>query len=206
MSDALGWPFLIGAGRRHEYRTLIAPAFLVAASEHGLLDRHAGRTPGGETRVVRIRSDDHPLWMAYATHPVTEADVPDPRDEHGRPLQVLAGFVCDAPIDRPDPGDLAVALESGMAVYRRYLADEDRFGVLTSEAFPLRSILRSAAPGPAPAPRRGVSHRVLAAVGLAVALLAAAVTTLVVTLSGGESRPACTPPPRPPATASPACR
>jgi hypothetical protein len=199
MNDAQGWPFLIGAGRRHEYRTLIAPAFLVAASEYGILDRYASRTPEGETRVVQIRSTGHPLWMAYVTHTVTAADVPDPRDEHSRPLQVLTGFVCGAPIERPDPGDLAVALDTGMAVYRRYLQDEDRFGVLRSEAFPLRSVLRPAAApaaAPVPRPRRpDISRRTLTVLGLAAALLAAAVTVLLVTLSGGSPQPACTPPP-----------
>jgi hypothetical protein len=199
MNDAQGWPFLIGAGHRHEYRTLIAPAFLIAAAEYGILDRHAGRTPDGETRVVQIRSTGHPLWMAYATHTVTAADVPDPRDEHGRPLQVLAGFVCDTPIERPDPGDLAVVLDTGLAVYRRYLEDEDRFGVLASEAFPLRSVLRpAAAPAAALAPRLrpgGMSRRTVTMLGLAAALVAAAVTTLLVTLSGGAPQPVCTPPP-----------
>jgi hypothetical protein len=199
MNEAQGWPFLIGAGRRHEYRTLIAPAFLITASEYGILDRHAGRTPDGETRVVQIRSAGHPLWMAYATHTVTQADVPDPRDEHSRPLQILTGFVCDAPIERPNPADLAVTLDTGMAVYRRYLEDEDRFGVLASEAFPLRSVLRRAAASaaaPAPQPgRRDVSRRTLAVLGLAAALLVAAVATLVVALSGGDPQPACTSPP-----------
>ena len=198
MSDAQGWPFMIGAGRRHEYRTLIAPAFLVATSEYGILDRHAGRTAEGETRVVQIRSTGRPLWMAYATHTVTEADVPNPRDEHNRPLQILAGFVCDAPIERPDPGDLAITLDTGMAVYRRFLEAEDRFGVLASEAFPVRSVMRpAAAPAAALTPRprrRGMSHRALIMLGIVAALLAAAVTTLLVTSSSGDLQPGCTPP------------
>src|SRR5688572_28101249 len=152
MTDARGWPFLIGAGRRHEYRTLIAPDFLIAAGEPGILDRHAGELPDGETRVVPIRAARGPLWMAYTPYTVTAADVADPRDEHGRPLQLLSGFVCAAPIDRVDPGDLAVTLDAGIAAYRRYLADEDQFGLLPSAAFPLRSVLRPAA-APAPAPR-----------------------------------------------------
>jgi hypothetical protein len=190
MSEARGWPFLIGAGRRHEYRTLIAPDFLVEASEYGIIDRHASRTADGQTRVVQIRTDDHPLWMAYATWTVTEADVPDARDEHGRPLQVLAGFVCDAPIHQPDPADLAVAHDTGMAVYRHYLADEDRFGVLASEPYPLRSILRPAVTTPRPpqAPPSALTRRNISILSLAALVLAAVVAVLVVTLSGGDDQ------------------
>jgi hypothetical protein len=189
MTEARGWPFLIGAGRRHEYRTLIAPAFLVDAAEHGVLDRHAGEVPDGEVRVVRVRPE---LWMAYTAYTVTAADVPDPRDEHGRPLRILAGFVCAAPIERPDPGDLAVALDNAIAVYRRYLQDEDRFWVLASEAFPLRSGLRSAPRTPA----GGTSRRTLTLLVLAAVVLAAVVVAaLLLTLPGGEPDPACSAPP-----------
>jgi len=199
MTEARGWPFLIGAGRRHEYRTLIAPAFLVAAAEYGILDRHAGELPDGEVSVVRLRAGGGPLWMAYGSYPVTAADVPDPRDEHGRPLQVLAGFVCEAPIERPDPGDLAITRDTGIAVYRRYLADEDRFGVLASEPFPLRSAVRPVAP----APRTEKGGRTLILLVLAVAL-AAVVAALLLALPGGEPRPACSTPP--PAAGSADCR
>jgi hypothetical protein len=213
MSEARGWPFLIGAGRRHEYRTLIAPDFLVEASEYGILDRHARRTADGETRVVQIRTDDRPLWMAYATWTVTEADVPDARDEHGRPLQVLAGFVCDAPIHQPDPDDLAIAHDTGMAVYRRYLADEDRFGVLASEPYPLRSILRPAVTTrrPPQAPAGALTRRNISILSLAALVLAAVVAVLVVTRSGGGDQnidPTCSAPTAAIATAepTPTCR
>jgi hypothetical protein len=198
MSSARGWPFFIGAGRRYEYRTLIAPRFLVEAAEYGILDRHAGRTADGEIRVARVRSGNSPLWMAYSTRTVTEADVPGARDEHGRPLQVLAGFVCDTPIEQPDPADLAVAHDTGMAVYRRYLADEDRFGVLGSEPYPLRSVLRPAVTtsprpaatpsGPPQAPPGALGRRSVQILSLAALVLAAVVAVLVVTLSGGDDQ------------------
>jgi hypothetical protein len=212
--ETRGWPFLIGAGRRHEYRTLIAPGFLVAASEYGILDRHAGRTADGETRVVRIRSGSHPLWIAYATRTVTEADVPDPRDEHGRPLQVLAGFVCEAPVERPDPADLAIARDTGMSVYRHYLDDEDRFGVLSSEPFALRSTMRPAAPPdrPAPGPRPRPGRWTAAIVGAAALVLAALITVFAVTVSTGDGPvdngdPTCAPTATAAATGpAPTCR
>jgi hypothetical protein len=198
-SEARGWPFLIGAGRRHEYRTLIAPDFLVEAAEYGIIDRYAAGTPGERTRVVPTRSGDHPLWMAYAARPVTEADVPDPRNEHGRPLRVLAGFVCDAEVLRPDPADLAVAHDTGMAVYRRYRAAGARFGVLASEPYPLRSVL-AAAPPPPPPPRPVLPgrRRTAAILGAAALALAALVTVLLVSLSGGDgpgkdATPTCAP-------------
>ena len=211
MSEARGWPFLIGAGRRHEYRTLIAPDFLVEASEYGILDRHAGRTADGETRVVQIRTDERPLWMAYATWPVTEADVPNARDEHGRRLQVLAGFVCGAPIHHPDPADLAVAHDTGMPVYRHYLADEDGFGVLSSQPYPLRSILRPAVTTRRPPQARpgALTRRNISVLSLAALVLAAVVAVLVVTFSGGgdqDTDPPCSTPTAAIAEPTPTCR
>ena len=211
MTEAQGWPFLIGAGRRHEYRTLLAPAFLVTAQQYGILDRHATRTPPGESRVVQLGPG---LWMAYATHALT-----DTRDEHNRPLQLLAGFVCSAPIDRLDPADLATALNAGAALYRRYLTTEDNFEVAPSEPFPLRSAplgsapLRStprrstasAAPAPSagptasaalapPASRPRPPTRAFVALAVAAALVAAAIALVVVTLSGGNPQQVvCTP-------------
>jgi len=175
MSEARGWPFLIGAGRRHEYRTLVAPGFL---AEYGLLDRHAGRLPDGESRVVEIRPD---LWIVYAAHTVHGT-----RDEHNRPLRVLAGFATEVPIDRLDPSDLATALDAGMPWYERYLADEERFGVVASEPFPLRSVPVAAPPAP---PRRLIP---LVLAGLAVVVVA--VVALVIGLAGGDRTPACGPP------------
>jgi hypothetical protein len=208
--EAAGWPFLIGAGRRHEYRTLIAPDFLVETARYGIIDRHAGQAPDDETRVVRIRTGDHPLWMAYAARTVTEADVPDPRDEHGRPLRLLAGFVCDAEILEPDRGDLAVAHDTGLAVYRRYLADEDGFGVLASEPYPLRSILGTTTPPPPPPRPVRPRRRTAAILGAAAIVLAALLAALAVSLSGGagpadDDTPACAPATAAAAAPTPAC-
>jgi hypothetical protein len=206
---ARGWPFLIGAGRRHEYRTLIAPGFLVAAAEYGIIDRHARETAEGETRVVQIRSADRPLWMAYVTTTVTEAEVRNPRDEHNRPLQVLTGFVCAAPIERADPADLAAAYDTGMRVYRRYLDEEDRFEVLGSEAYPLRSDLRPAVVPP-PAPRRPVrpapmSRRNLSIVGALAVVVVAVITALAVAMFGGSGDPVCVETTAPAAEEIPVC-
>jgi hypothetical protein len=215
-----GWPFLIGAGRRHEYRTLLAPDFLVAGSEYGLLDRYVRRTADGENRVVQIRAAPRALWIAYTTSTVTPADVPDPRDEHSRPLQVHAGFVCaGALLGEPDATDLAVAREAGMAVYRRYLDDEDRFGVEASAAYPLRSAVRPAGVAAARSgatapvrrrPGRRVSRRAAWMWGLIGLGLVAVVTGFVVAVSGGDGgkidgEPSCGPTPTPAAVAADDC-
>ena len=215
--EAHGWPFLIGAGRRHEYRTLVAPDFLVEAAAYGALDRYVGRTADGEIGAVEIRWADRPFWAVYRTETVTEADVPDPRDEHGRPLQVLAGFVCPGRVPAPDTADLAVARDAGMAVYRRYLDAEDRFGVVASTPFPLRSVLPRAAmtagarstritPG---APSAARSPRIRPAWALrrttwvlGLAALAAAVIAVLVLIVPGGGEPQPTDPSCAPSTAS----
>ena len=184
-----GWPFLIGAGRRHEYRTLLAPRFLVTANEYGLLDRHAGRLPEGETRVVQAGPG---VWLAYRSYAV-----PDARDEHNRPLRVLAGFVSRSPIGEPDPADLAVGLDAAMPVYRRYLEAEDDFGVLPSDPFPLRG---AAVPAERPVPSR--AYRLIAMVA---AVAVAALTVLVIVLTHGSADQPCTEPSATTATTPQAC-
>jgi hypothetical protein len=78
-----------------------------------------------------------------------------------------------------------------MGGFRRYLADEDRFGVLGSEPYPLRSILRPAVTMPPQAPPGRPGRRRLPILSLAALVLAAVVAVLVVTLSGG-GEPVCT--------------
>jgi hypothetical protein len=144
MAPTEGWPFLVGAGRRHDYNVLLAPNFLVADATHGRLGDVVAPTPvDAPPHVIEaVTSTGQRLGIAYATHLVSAADVAQPRDEHGRPLRLMYGFVCTAgQIETPATTDLDAARAASLAIYRRYLEDEDRFTTATSTAFLLRSTI-----------------------------------------------------------------
>jgi hypothetical protein len=158
-----GWAFLVARGRRRGYRTILAPAFVADRNEQGVLTEGV-RSDGDQSRVTRI---DHvvaptagPLTLTYRTHRLLYDDLdatgPDDggdgehaaddlvTDDHGRPLDLLYGFVLAARnVDRVDEADLRVAKDQGLQAYRRFLADEDAFTVQTSQRFPLRSLIQT---------------------------------------------------------------
>src|ERR1700754_1951144 len=150
--DAQGWPFLISRGRRAGYRTLLAPAPLVTDGNYAVLADHVEPDavldqPG----VIDLTTPSGPpISVVHATHRVTGADLGQanaPKDEHGRPLHLLYGFVCPrARTIRPDETDLRTALTAALATYRSFLEDEKGFTVQAGEPFPLRSSLVTAAP------------------------------------------------------------
>jgi hypothetical protein len=166
------WPFLVARGRQRGYRTLLAPGFLVADRDYGVLDDSI--VPGDAydrasvTEVVT--GTGRALTVVHATHPVTAADVAgpgaepgaEPRDRHSRPLRLIYGFVCAAgDVGEPDAGDLAACRAAALGVYRRFLDDEDGFTVESSTGFTPRTSLgtgRPAAPRSAPPPAAG-RHR-----------------------------------------------
>ncbi|MGN9907760.1 hypothetical protein ACTMTJ_09420 [Phytohabitans sp. LJ34] len=142
MAPTEGWPFLVGAGRRRDYSVLLAPDFMLADSTHGRLGEVVAPTPvDAPPRVIEVStSTGHRLEIAYATYLVSAADVAQPRDEHGRPLRFMYGFVCRAgQIETPATADLDAARAASLATYRRYLAEEDNFRTAASTALPLRS-------------------------------------------------------------------
>src|SRR5690349_5505645 len=62
-----GWPFLVAAGRIRDYTVLVAPDFLVAAGEHGLLGVTGSAIEGGPVQVRPVRTNDgRELTLAYA--------------------------------------------------------------------------------------------------------------------------------------------
>jgi hypothetical protein len=153
---AAGWPFLVARGRHRGYSTLLAPGFLVAESDYGVLDEAVSPTaePGRAEVISVITRAGHTLSVATTTHVVTAADLvpaqagprstppPPPRDEHSRPLTLLYGFVCrDAWISEPAPADLRSAHETALRVYREFLDDEDGFTVVAAESYDLRSLV-----------------------------------------------------------------
>jgi hypothetical protein len=145
---AQGWPFLIGAGRRHDYTTLLAPEFLIARREHGILDEVVTPTAvDAPARAIEMTTPSgHRLYVTYKTRQVTRDDVDDARDEHSRPLRVMFGFACpDARIDELAETDLDTARTAALDVYRRFLDNEDHFTAVPSAAFPLRSTITTPA-------------------------------------------------------------
>lgn len=214
---SMGWPFLVAAGRRRDYSTLLAPDFLVADLDYGILETSVRPTSApGPAMTIDVRTGGgRALTVVYATHLLAAADltmpdvnptlpVADPRDEHGRPLRLIYGFVAqDATLSRPDQADLTCALTAALATYRSFLQDEERAGVASSRPFALRSDitprhpLRAAASlgvlavdMPEPTPSLAVTPRRLA--GAAVIVAFVAVIALIVS-GTGRNRPG--PPP-----------
>lgn len=160
-----GWPFLVGAGRRRDYTTVLAPDFLINGGEHAVLAATVVPTADdAPPRVLRVATPSgRPLALAYVTRLVTVADVawpgapggPDParplRDDYGRLLRVMVGFVCpDSDLAGVVPDDIERALGPALATYRRFLDNEEGFRVQPSSAFALRSpALRRTLTGPA---------------------------------------------------------
>jgi hypothetical protein len=178
-----GWPLLVAAGRRRDYSTLLAPDFLVAELDYGVLETVVRPNAVNDTPVVTdtCTGGGRQLAVVYATHLLT-----DVRDEHGRPLRLLYGFASpDAHIESPAQADLAVALDTGLDVYRRFLSDEEGTTVSGSAAFALRSVAHPLAAAEPDAPHR----RVLALLAAAAAVVVAAVVLALVFVAGHRTPP-----------------
>ncbi|GAA4622647.1 hypothetical protein GCM10023196_015680 [Actinoallomurus vinaceus] len=151
MTGSHAWPFLVARGRERGYRTLLAPDFLLAARDHGVLDDSVVPDAASDRPSVAeiVTMAGQALTVVHATHTVTAADVAEPgakprapRDRHGRPLRLIYGFVCvDRPAGEPDPADLAFCRTAALDAYRRFLADEDGFEVTPGRAFTPRTVL-----------------------------------------------------------------
>lgn len=149
-ADESGWAFLVARGRRRGYRTILAPAFVADRNEQGVLTEGV-RGDVDRSRPAKIdyvvAPTAGPLTLAYRTHRVTYGDLDDAverddlvTDDHGRPLDLLYGFVLRARnLDRVDEADLLAAKDQALQAYRRFLADEDAFIVHASQAYALRS-------------------------------------------------------------------
>ncbi|SEP33189.1 hypothetical protein [Amycolatopsis saalfeldensis] len=187
------WPFLVARGRRRGYSALLVPGFL---GEHGFLEETA--VPLDD---VSFRTAATPFGsLTWAEHAVTAGDAGrEPRDEHGRPLVLLHGFLC--PRGEPDDAGAALARTDALAlaVYRRFLDGEEEFRAEASAPFEvglarvaaLRPVRRQPVAISAPPrrkPRRGL---VWAGAGAVVAGAVAAVVALVSAGSGPEPPPPC---------------
>ncbi|MDS0139446.1 MULTISPECIES: hypothetical protein [unclassified Amycolatopsis] len=174
------WPFLIARGRRRGYSALLVPGFL---PEHGFLEATA--TPLDD---VPSRAAPTPYGvLVWAEHAVTEVESGgEPRDEYGRPLVLLHGFLCPD----GDPATVAGALSRtravALTVYGRFLAGEEDFRAERSEPFAIDVVARPRV-SPAEAPVR--SRRGLAWAGAGGLVAAGAVAAVVGFASGGAAPP-----------------
>lgn len=171
-----GWPFLVARGRRRGYSTLLVPGYLLDEGRYGFLEETAAPTGSAPFRVAAVAGSAHLVW---AEHAVTRDDAGgDPHDEYGRPLRLTYGFLCPRGRPRPAPAELRHALDTAQAVYRRFLAGEDRFAAEPSGPFALAEVTVPAlVVGPPPVPPR--IPRYLWAGAALVAAVAAVVWWLV---------------------------
>ncbi|MEU0791132.1 hypothetical protein ABZ342_13780 [Amycolatopsis sp. NPDC005961] len=170
------WPFLIARGRRRGYSALLVPGFL---REHGFLEATA--TPLDEV-PSRAAATPHGV-LVWAEHAVTTAEAGgEPRDEYGRPLVLLHGFLCPEGDPVAAPAALTRTDALALSVYQRFLADEEGFRAERSEPFAIevaavarpRFPSRVSPPAEPARPVRGLvwaGAGVLAAVGVVIAVV-----------------------------------
>ncbi len=166
-----GWAFLVARGHQAGYHLLLAPDFITANREYGLLlDEIQGEIPAqAPARVTDIVGPaSGPLCLVHRTIRATQADVGatgNPAapllDRAGRPLVLAYGFVCrGAHVIVPDDQDLRIAREAAVATYRRFHAAEEEFAPETSTPYAVRSaVARAAAPAPRPTQARPTAPR-----------------------------------------------
>ena len=179
------WPFLVARGRRRGYSALLVPGFL---REHGFLEATATPLDDAPSRTA---ATPHGV-LAWAEHAVTAAEAHgEPRDEYGRPLVLLHGFLCPDGDPVTVAGALARTETTALAVYGRFLADEEGFAVERSEPFPVEVVARPRVAPPAEPVRPA---RALVWAGAGALVLAAGVAAVVGFSAGGEEPPpACAP-------------
>jgi hypothetical protein len=147
-----GWAFLVARGRQRGYRSILVPDFLLDTAEYGLLTENVRGDvdPAGPPRVEQVTAPaTGRLALAYRSRRLLESDLDAGQpvtDMHGRPLDLLYGFVSRGRVPAPSEADLAVALGEALAAYRCFLAGEAGFAVRASHAFALRSVAADVAP------------------------------------------------------------
>ncbi|HEX5118455.1 MAG TPA: hypothetical protein VFW65_24990 [Pseudonocardiaceae bacterium] len=181
MDTTQGWPFLVARGRTRGYSVLLAPDFLVARRDYGFLEVVAGPLPDGTPfRATTVRREHGDVGVVWCDSPT------DIRDEHSRPVRLLAGFACTGTISRPSELDLDAARTAASATFERFLADEDGFTVESAPPFPAQSTVARI-----PVVARRLARPVLPVAAACVA----AVVVLLVLLTIHRGGPAKRPPP-----------
>jgi hypothetical protein len=138
VNDAEAWAFLVARGRHKGHRTILVPDFLAKGDVPGLLSESVDGAAGSQP--VTVNTPTGMVTVLSRTHRLASRDVEGlVIDEHGRPLELLYGFVCHAAgIREAHEDDFKEALEQSLQAYRRFLADENR-PFERSRAFPMRT-------------------------------------------------------------------
>lgn len=147
------WPFLIGRGVTTGNRLLLVPDYLNGDAVE-LLD-NVSAPPAGSERSVSVVD----VGGATVVHEARLVDCGDLiaggdrtgdellRDEHGRPIRVLYGFVVpDGEVEDIDHDDLARSWDHAVDVYRCFHGNESGFEVQRSRPIPAHSIIGERTP------------------------------------------------------------
>jgi hypothetical protein len=162
VTPATGWPFLVARGRETGYQLLLAPDFVLAGRDAGLLlTEVTGEVPAqGPSQVSMLNGPSGPLAVVQRTVRATRGDVGETErpeapllDRAGRPILLGYGFVArGVQVLAPDETDLWHAQEAALTTYRRFHAAEYDFEPEPSAAYPLRSTVGPAVPVAVAAP------------------------------------------------------
>jgi hypothetical protein len=150
---------------------LLVPAALADAQHGGLLaDALSGEDlrPGSVGTTTVAVPGVGPVQCAYSVERLDErsglGSTGPPRDEHGRPLEMLYGVACATAGElQLDRRDLDVARSAALATYARLLTDERAFVPEESRPFALRSTVVSQR---VPHPALSGAQPVVAAAGM----------------------------------------
>jgi hypothetical protein len=166
VQSTTGWAFLVARGRDRGYRSILVPDFLAESGERSVLTESldADVDSAGPPRILPLKAGRAgPITVVYRSHRMTPADLADAAfdasagqlvtDQHGRPLDLLYGFVSRAPgISAVRELDLATAKRLALDVYRDFLSDEAGFRTSTSRAYPVQVEAERADSQPPPVP------------------------------------------------------
>ncbi|HTY34011.1 hypothetical protein [Mycobacterium sp.] len=164
VQSTTGWAFLVARGRHRGYRSILAPDFLAESGEHRMLAEFIvdDVDSAGPPRIIPLMARRAgPVTVVYRSHRMTPADLADAAsdasdgqpvtDQHGRPLDLLYGFVSRAPgISQAREDDLATAKCQALDVYRDFLSDEAGFRTATSHAYPVQIVAEPSTAQPRP--------------------------------------------------------
>lgn len=127
------WPFLVSRGRRLGYRVVVAPDFLAAANEVGLLypiiESDAAEAQGGTRRRVLKTRNGQTVGTVFHEVIADGADLGLPsgalRDTFGRVVAMFEGYVVHGP-STPSIVDWQPTHDIAIAAMRSLLAAESR--------------------------------------------------------------------------------
>lgn len=150
-ADVRVWPFAIGRGREVGYRVLLAPDAIIDNGLLGRLEQSIDGAEGARTIDVDLGATGYTqaaltAWRLRADDGGFAAEAEDGEwmlDRHGRPLEVLHGFlVSGGRIDAVEQADLESTKATVAQLLPDFLADEAGWQVARSQPFPPQSIVR----------------------------------------------------------------